>query len=65
MQLQKLNTFSLFLPICQPDDQPCIGEVGLFPVYMGATERLLNADHEKVYFEGMPIYNGRVSFEEP
>uniref|UniRef100_A0A0V0IS00 Putative acyl-activating enzyme 18, peroxisomal-like n=1 Tax=Solanum chacoense TaxID=4108 RepID=A0A0V0IS00_SOLCH len=34
----------------------CVGEIGLFPTYMGATDRLLNADHEKVYFEGMPIY---------
>ncbi|XP_059429512.1 probable CoA ligase CCL12 isoform X1 [Corylus avellana] len=41
-----------------PDDQACVGEVGLFPVYMGATDRLLNADHEKVYFEGMPMYRG-------
>ncbi|XP_030524324.1 probable CoA ligase CCL12 [Rhodamnia argentea] len=41
-----------------PDDQPCVGEVGLFPVYMGATDRLLNADHEKVYFKGMPTYKG-------
>ncbi|KAG6528774.1 hypothetical protein ZIOFF_010959 [Zingiber officinale] len=39
-----------------PDDQPCVGEVGLFPVYMGATNRLLNADHKKVYFDGMPTY---------
>ncbi|PRQ35725.1 putative acetate--CoA ligase [Rosa chinensis] len=41
-----------------PDDEACVGEVGLFPLYMGATDRLLNADHEKVYFKGMPIYNG-------
>ncbi|MFS7905659.1 putative acetate--CoA ligase [Helianthus anomalus] len=41
-----------------PDDQPCVGEVGLFPVYMGATDRLLNADHDKIYFKGMPVYNG-------
>ncbi|XP_011089734.1 probable acyl-activating enzyme 18, peroxisomal [Sesamum indicum] len=41
-----------------PDDQPCIGEVGLFPLYMGATDRLLNADHEEVYFKGMPMYKG-------
>ncbi|KAK6145086.1 hypothetical protein DH2020_021906 [Rehmannia glutinosa] len=41
-----------------PDDQPCVGEVGLFPLYMGATDRLLNADHEEVYFKGMPIYKG-------
>lgn len=41
-----------------PDDQACVGEVGLFPLYMGATDRLLNADHEEVYFKGMPMYNG-------
>ncbi|OAY70792.1 putative acyl-activating enzyme 18, peroxisomal, partial [Ananas comosus] len=41
-----------------PNDQPCVGEVGLFPVYLGATDRLLNADHKKVYFDGMPTYNG-------
>ena len=44
----------------QPDDVPCAGEVGLFPLYFGATNWLLNADHDKVYFDGMPIYNGRV-----
>ncbi|XP_039684695.1 probable acyl-activating enzyme 18, peroxisomal isoform X2 [Medicago truncatula] len=43
-----------------PDDVPCVGEVGLFPVSMGATDRLLNADHEKIYFEGMPLYKGKV-----
>ncbi|KAK2632945.1 hypothetical protein EUGRSUZ_L00850 [Eucalyptus grandis] len=42
----------------RPDDQPCVGEVGLFLVYMGATDRLLNADHEEVYFKGMPTYKG-------
>ncbi|XP_050369523.1 probable CoA ligase CCL12 [Argentina anserina] len=41
-----------------PDDEACVGEVGLFPLYMGATDRLLNADHEEVYFKGMPMYNG-------
>ncbi|KAK3014756.1 hypothetical protein RJ639_007941, partial [Escallonia herrerae] len=40
------------------DDQACVGEVGLFPIYMGATDRLLNADHEEVYFKGMPMYKG-------
>ncbi|CAK9186946.1 unnamed protein product [Ilex paraguariensis] len=43
-----------------PDDQACVGEVGLFPLYMGATDRLLNADHEEVYFKEMPIYKGMV-----
>lgn len=46
----------MLCPTLQPDDQPCVGEVGLFPVYMGATNRLLNADHKKVYFDGMPTY---------
>ncbi|XP_021278093.1 probable acyl-activating enzyme 18, peroxisomal [Herrania umbratica] len=41
-----------------PDDEVCVGEVGLFPLYLGATDRLLNADHEKVYFKGMPMHNG-------
>ncbi|ERN04459.1 probable acyl-activating enzyme 18, peroxisomal isoform X1 [Amborella trichopoda] len=41
-----------------PADQPCEGEVGLYPVYMGATDRLLNADHEDIYFKGMPFYKG-------
>jgi len=27
---------------------------------MGATDRLLNADNEEVYFKGMPIYKGKV-----
>ncbi|KAL6893869.1 hypothetical protein ACP4OV_007967 [Aristida adscensionis] len=42
-----------------PDDLPCSGEVGLFPLYFGATDKLLNADHNKVYFDGMPIYKGK------
>ncbi|GER50673.1 acetyl-coenzyme A synthetase [Striga asiatica] len=42
-----------------PDDEPCVGEVGLLPLYMGATDRLLNADHDEVYFKGMPMYKGR------
>ncbi|GKV30326.1 hypothetical protein SLEP1_g39143 [Rubroshorea leprosula] len=41
-----------------PDDQACVGEVGLFPLHLGATERLLNADHEEVYYKGMPMYKG-------
>ncbi|KAK8962077.1 putative acyl-activating enzyme 18, peroxisomal [Platanthera guangdongensis] len=43
-----------------PDDKPCVGEVGLFPVYMGASEILLNGDHKKVYYDGMPSYNGMI-----
>ena len=48
----------------QPDDQPCVGEVGLFPLIMGATDWLLNADHEEVYFKGMPMYKGMVCWFE-
>ncbi|XVF04549.1 hypothetical protein REPUB_Repub05bG0093100 [Reevesia pubescens] len=44
--------------VAYPDDKACVGEVGLFPLYLGATDRLLNADHEEVYFKGMPTYNG-------
>ncbi|KAF4363303.1 hypothetical protein G4B88_011700 [Cannabis sativa] len=45
-------------PYCMPDDQACTGEVGLIPLYLGASDRLLNADHEEVYFKGMPLYKG-------
>ncbi|KAJ6427959.1 hypothetical protein OIU84_023378 [Salix udensis] len=44
--------------VSNPDDVPCVGEVGLFPLYLGASDRLLNADHDKVYFKGMPMYKG-------
>lgn len=27
---------------------------------MGATDRLLNADHDEIYFNGMPMYKGMV-----
>ncbi|XP_010552276.1 PREDICTED: probable acyl-activating enzyme 18, peroxisomal isoform X6 [Tarenaya hassleriana] len=40
------------------DDKPCSGEIALFPRYLGATDRLLNADHDAVYFKGMPFYKG-------
>jgi acyl-coenzyme A synthetase/AMP-(fatty) acid ligase len=42
-----------------PEDQPCIGEVGLVAVNFGTSDRLLNADHEKVYYTGMPLYKGK------
>jgi hypothetical protein len=50
----------LVLSVLQPDDQPCVGEGGLFPLIMGASDRLLNADHDKIYFKGMPMYKGMV-----
>lgn len=40
-----------------PDDQPCIGELALMP-NLGASHFLLNADHNAVYYEGMPTYKG-------
>ncbi|KAF5200058.1 Tetratricopeptide repeat (TPR)-like superfamily protein [Thalictrum thalictroides] len=40
-----------------PNDQACFGEVGLIPINLGATDRLLN-DQGMVYFKGMPIYQG-------
>ncbi|KAJ4971479.1 hypothetical protein NE237_004578 [Protea cynaroides] len=43
---------------CCGDDQPCVGEVGLFPFYLGASDRLLNANNEELYFQGMPMYKG-------
>ncbi|CAL0329664.1 unnamed protein product [Lupinus luteus] len=43
-----------------PEDAACVGEMALFPISMGATDRLLNADHEEVYYKGMPIYKGKV-----
>ncbi|KAK7247117.1 hypothetical protein RIF29_41994 [Crotalaria pallida] len=46
--------------VAYPEDGSCVGEVGLFPLYMGASDRLLNANHEEVYFKGMPIYKGKV-----
>ncbi|KAH9327778.1 hypothetical protein KI387_007956, partial [Taxus chinensis] len=41
-----------------PNDQPCIGEIGLFPRFFGSSYTLLNADHDAVYFKGMPMYKG-------
>ncbi|BBN13889.1 protein MpACOS20 [Marchantia polymorpha subsp. ruderalis] len=42
-----------------PEDQPCIGEVALVAVNFGASSTLLNADHDKVYYKGMPLYKGK------
>lgn len=35
-----------------------LGEVALIPPALGLSVNLLNADHEKVYYTGMPILNG-------
>jgi hypothetical protein len=34
--------------------------VGLLPLSLGASDRLLNANHDEVYFKGMPMYKGKV-----
>jgi hypothetical protein len=38
-----------------PDNEPCTGEVALVPIMLGASSTLLNADHDSVYFKGMPF----------
>lgn len=40
-----------------PDNQPCKGEITLMPM-LGASHSLLNADHNKIYYEDMPVYKG-------
>ncbi|KAH8961878.1 hypothetical protein BDL97_05G071600 [Sphagnum fallax] len=42
-----------------PDNEPCIGEVALVPIMLGASSTLLNADHDSVYFKCMPFFRGR------
>jgi hypothetical protein len=44
----------------EPDHEPCIGEVALFPIMLGVSSTLLNPDHDSVYFKGMPFFRGRV-----
>ncbi|KAH9614800.1 hypothetical protein KSS87_023003 [Heliosperma pusillum] len=41
-----------------PEDEACEGEMALLPLFMGASDRLLNADHQEIYFTGMPLYKG-------
>lgn len=42
-----------------PDEAACTGELVLHPHNYGASSILLNADHHKVYYQGMPIFNGK------
>ncbi|KAL9243339.1 hypothetical protein vseg_017238 [Gypsophila vaccaria] len=39
---------------------PGFGELALGPLMLGASQKLLNGDHYKVYFEGMPTLKGKV-----
>ncbi|GAB2300832.1 Probable acyl-activating enzyme 17, peroxisomal [Dionaea muscipula] len=43
-----------------PEDTPGFGELALGPLMFGASQSLLNGDHYKVYFEGMPLWNGKI-----
>ncbi|KMS97433.1 hypothetical protein BVRB_5g127130 [Beta vulgaris subsp. vulgaris] len=43
-----------------PQNVPGIGELALGPLMFGASHTLLNGDHYKVYFEGMPTWKGKV-----
>ncbi|CAN6448684.1 unnamed protein product [Victoria cruziana] len=43
-----------------PQSISAVGELALDPTMFGASITLLNADHYKVYFKGMPVYNGKV-----
>lgn len=44
----------------QPDEAACTGELVLHPHNFGSSSTLLNADHHKVYYQGMPHFNGKV-----
>ena len=37
-----------------------IGELALDPTLFGSSTTLLNADHQEVYFNGMPEWHGKV-----
>ncbi|GAB2209565.1 hypothetical protein Droror1_Dr00026784 [Drosera rotundifolia] len=43
-----------------PEKMSGFGELALGPLMFGASHTLLNGDHYKVYFEGMPSWNGKI-----
>ncbi|GMH21538.1 hypothetical protein Nepgr_023380 [Nepenthes gracilis] len=43
-----------------PQNMPGFGELALNPLMFGASHTLLNGDHYRVYFEGMPMWDGKV-----
>lgn len=43
-----------------PQDSAGIGELALDPTLFGSSTTLLNADHQEVYFNGMPEWQGKV-----
>ncbi|KAG0592479.1 hypothetical protein KC19_1G255400 [Ceratodon purpureus] len=42
-----------------PEEAACTGELVLHPHNFGASSTLLNADHHKVYYQGMPFFDGK------
>ncbi|KAG0631382.1 hypothetical protein M758_1G249200 [Ceratodon purpureus] len=42
-----------------PEEKACTGELVLHPHNFGASSTLLNADHHKVYYQGMPFFDGK------
>ncbi|XP_057517395.1 probable acyl-activating enzyme 17, peroxisomal [Amaranthus tricolor] len=43
-----------------PQNMPGFGELALGPLIFGASHTLLNGDHYKVYYKGMPTWKGKV-----
>ncbi|XP_021761234.1 probable acyl-activating enzyme 17, peroxisomal isoform X1 [Chenopodium quinoa] len=43
-----------------PQNTPGFGELALGPLMFGASHTLLNGDHYKVYFKGMPTWKGKL-----
>ncbi|EOA22761.1 hypothetical protein CARUB_v10003474mg [Capsella rubella] len=43
-----------------PPYAPGVGELALFPHIFGASSTLLNGNHYKVYFKGMPTFQGQI-----
>ncbi|XP_004252244.1 hexanoyl-CoA synthase-like [Solanum lycopersicum] len=71
LQPQSLAAFSTAVMGCSlhilgddgfpiPSDVPGNGELALGPLMFGASSTLLNADHNEIYFKGMPVLNGKV-----
>jgi acetyl-CoA synthetase len=51
------NQFILLNENGQPDD---LGEVALIPPALGLSTHLLNADHDNIYYAGMPSYQQKI-----
>ncbi|MCD7451561.1 putative acyl-activating enzyme 17, peroxisomal [Datura stramonium] len=71
LQPQSLAAFSTAVMGCSlhilgddgfpiPSDVPGVGELALGPLIFGASSTLLNADHNEIYFKGMPVLNGKI-----